>query len=227
MLAMDRVEADGIVESFLKEKSLAAVYEEVLIPALSYAKEDRARGRLGAEKGKFLFENVRELVEELEQEEERPSEDETEHPRVESVKAKAGPESVVVVPARDEADEIAGEMLAQLLRRRGIGARSLSASALSGESLAELAGGVKVVCISSAPPTELRRARYLWKKVRALKQELKLVGGVWGATQNLEEIRVALADFKPDAVVTSLAEAVAVVVSLSATNAAAPVRKAA
>jgi hypothetical protein len=64
----------------------------------------------------------------------------------------------------------------------------------------------------------LRRARYLWKKVRALKPGLKLVGIVWGAKQNLEEIRSTLADFKPDAVVTSFAEAVAAVVSLKETN---------
>jgi hypothetical protein len=78
---------------------------------------------------------------------------------------------------------------------------------------------VLVVCISSVPPTELRRTRYLWKKVRALHPELKLVGAVWGATKELEEIRVTLADFKPDAVVTSFAEAVAAIVSLKGTNA--------
>jgi len=147
MLAMDRDEAAAILETFLKEKPLTAAYEEVLVPALSYAKEDQTRGRLALEKRTFLLDNVRELVEELEQEGE-PYSEEGAGPQ-EALPAEAGPEQVAVVPGRDEIDEIAGLMLVNLLRRRGTATRLLSADALRVESLAELTkAGVKVVCIS-------------------------------------------------------------------------------
>ena len=74
---------------------------------------------------------------------------------------------------------------------------------------------MKVVCISSVPPAEVRRARYLWKKVRTLRPGLKLVGAVWGGTQSLDQIREKFADLKPDSVVNSFPEAVAAIVSLS------------
>jgi hypothetical protein len=65
-------------------------------------------------------------------------------------------------------DEIAEPMLAELLRRRGIATQFLSVAALTAESLRALAKtGGKVVCISSVPPAEVRRARHLSKKVRA------------------------------------------------------------
>jgi len=65
------------------------------------------------------------------------------------------------------------------------------------------------------PPAEVRRARYLWKKVRTLRPGLKLVGAVWGGTQSLDQIREKFADLKPDSVVNSFPEAVAAIVSLS------------
>jgi predicted PurR-regulated permease PerM len=223
MLAMDRTEAEGIMETVLKEKSLEGAYEEILIPALSFAKEDRARGRLPAEKGKFLLENMREVVEELEEGEEQGGEEDGGQGIALPAHGDLGPERVVVLPARDEEDEIAGVMLAQLLRRRGIRTRTLSAAALRAESLSELASaGARVVCISSVPPAELRRARYVWKKIRAIRPELKLVGAVWGATQNLDETRAKLAEFTPDAVARSFEEAVAAVVLLGGIDAAAP-----
>ena len=91
------------------------------------------------------------------------------------------PELAVIVPAKDAADEIVGLMLACLLRSHGVGARALSAMGLTADFLDDVGAiQARVVCISAVPPTRLRRARYLIKKLRARFPETKVVIGVWG-----------------------------------------------
>jgi len=65
MLAMDRHEVDGIVKAFLKDKTLGATYEQLMLHSLTYAKEDLERGRLTQERETFVLENIGQLVEEL------------------------------------------------------------------------------------------------------------------------------------------------------------------
>ena len=54
LLAMDQMEAHAVIELFLKDKSLIELYDEVIIPALSMAEEERHRGTLDEARGNFL-----------------------------------------------------------------------------------------------------------------------------------------------------------------------------
>lgn len=216
MLAMDRHEAESIAEGLVKEKTLSAAYEQLLIHSLTYAKEDLERGRLTLERESFVLENIGQLVEELADDEEDRME---RNPQgVESIPLRESEvEAVVaVMPATNRADEIAGNMLAKLLAHRGIAVRTLSAVAVSDGSAKDLANGaIKIVCISIVPPTGWRRARYLCKKLRAHVPGIKLVIGLWGAEDNLAEARAGLSTGAPDGIVTSFDEAIAMVTSLS------------
>ncbi len=217
MLAMDREEADGIVEHLLKEKPLAAVYEEIMLPALTYAKEDLWRGRLTKEKENFVFDNIIELAEELAEDEKvqdhaAQCKNEPEGPMP---KPDLPGAMVAVMPAKDKADEIAGTMLAQILARRNVGVRALSAATLTSDRLEDLAAtDVDVVCISVVPPTNLRRTRYLCKKVQARFPGMKVVIGFWGGSQHLPFARDSLSECKPDAIVCTFEEAVAAIIAL-------------
>ena len=211
MLAMDREEADEIAENLLKEKPLCAVYEELIVPALAYAKEDLSRGRFTKEKEIFVLDNITSLVEELADESKIGKE--SEEPAAEVTSAQP---LVALLPARDKADEIAGIMLARLLARRTISAVTLPAEALTSDRLDELAGGVvRVVCVSVVPPTNLRRARYLCKKLRHRFPGMKLVIGFWGDSEHLASAQERLSACAPDSVVSSFDEAITAITTLS------------
>src|SRR5208282_5436029 len=74
---------------------------------------------------------------------------------------------ILCLPARDEADEIAGMMLAQLLATGACLVQSVSFTATAGE-LSDLVGRRQpdVVCISATPPVAVMHARHICKQVR-------------------------------------------------------------
>jgi hypothetical protein len=87
--------------------------------------------------------------------------------------------NVVCIPARDEADEIVGIMLAQLLERAGYQAQSISIG-----TTAEMLSQIKevapdIVCISALPPFALLHARDLYKRVCANVPNAKVIVGLW------------------------------------------------
>ena len=125
LLAMDQDEARRVLEEYLKDKSLEEVYDDVLIPALMLAEQDRHRENLDETTAKFICQCTNELIEELCEQcrvepNSRTSHLETETPRTPSNGDDlTRPKSIVCLPARDGADEIVAMMLAQLLERAG------------------------------------------------------------------------------------------------------------
>jgi predicted PurR-regulated permease PerM len=214
LLAMDREEADAIVEELLKEKPLAAVYQELILPALTYAKEDLARGRLTKEKENFVLGNIAELVEELAEEENTRDVTNENDPEKPALKPDVIETFVAVMPARDKPDEIAGIMLERILLQRNIGVRALSAAALTSDKIDDLVGGqVTVVCVSVVPPTNLRRTRYLCKKLRSRFPAMKLVIGFWGTHNNPALVQESLAACKPDGIACTIEDAIAAILT--------------
>ena len=124
---------------------------------------------------------------------------------------------VCCLPARDERDELAGTMLAQLLQQRGFEAVSAPGKLVAGElvSFAEKADA-DVICISVVAPSTIIHARYLCQKVRTEFPKMKLIVGLWGTTtENNAESAKRLGDSGADEVVVSLAEAVEQITKLT------------
>lgn len=219
LLANDRDEAHDIVDEYLEDKSIPALFEEVVLPALQRIEDDRARGRLTRDREFEVFQNLREMVEELCEQylEPHPASDvQDDTDRQHAFHTAAIPELAVIVPAKDAADEIVGLMLACLLRSHGIGARALSAMGLTADFLDDVAAiQARVVCISAVPPTRLRRARYLLKKLRARFPETKVVVGVWGMKRDDSVITEKDPEVSPDTFVVSLSEAVTTLIAMS------------
>jgi hypothetical protein len=65
LLALDEEEARDIVEEYLKQNPIGNLYDSVLIPALSLAEKDRHMNVLDEIRTKFIYQNTRELIEEL------------------------------------------------------------------------------------------------------------------------------------------------------------------
>ena len=65
-----------------------------------------------------------------------------------------------------------------------------------------------LACISVVAPSTVIHARYLCAKLRAQLPNLKIVVGLWGATENIIQAAQRLRDSGASEVVTTLADAV-------------------
>lgn len=65
LLALDQDDARTIATTFLKSHSLMSLYDQVLIPALTLAEQDRHKGALNETRESFLFLSVSEIISEL------------------------------------------------------------------------------------------------------------------------------------------------------------------
>src|SRR6185503_15937218 len=161
-------------------------------------------------KQKVFWQNIRALIDDLTEFADEQHKPDSAEPGPEPVPA-AAPErtSVVCLPARDDADEIAACIVAQTLNRRGIGARAFSANALTAECMEELRQlQLPVVCICTVEPPAWRHSRYLCKRLRTAFPDIKLVAMTWGAQKEIDEIQQRLGLTASDIVVKTIGHAV-------------------
>jgi hypothetical protein len=215
LLAGDLEEAVELVEDHFEQSSLLEVYDTVLIPALASAETHWHRGDLDESRHKFIFQSLKETVQDLG---ERQQEIKLKECNSESNKECADSSLVdrtdpsrlciLCLPARDEADEIAGMMLAQVLDLTGCLVQAVSATALAGE-MVELVEQRKadVVFISAMPPAAATHARYLCKRLRGRFPEANLIVGLWDAKGDLNKAKERIGCGAATHVVRTLAEA--------------------
>jgi predicted PurR-regulated permease PerM len=189
LLATDQNEARQVLEDYLKDKTLEDLYDSVVIPALSLAEQDRHRNELDEATEIFVGQSIKELVEEVndhsnelrEQEAKKASETsegEAPAPPLQDPDANRA-NYIVCVPVRDEADEIAGTMLAHLLKRAGYRAKFIEIGSTT-EMLAKvIQEKPTIVCLSALPPFAVGHARRLYQELRVYSPDLKIVIGLW------------------------------------------------
>lgn len=195
LLARDRDEAQALVEARLREASPEAVYDELLIPALTLAKRDRERDELNDTDEQYILGTTREIVEALDSRSAATIAEE-DAGRLNGQATLDRKARVLCCPARDATDELALEMFRRLLDPSKWEIDVVSTEMLSAEvvALAER-DHPDLVCISSLPSGGLSQARYLCKRVRAKLPDAKILVGRWGLTggleQNIEQLREA------------------------------------
>jgi methanogenic corrinoid protein MtbC1 len=194
----------------LLEHDLESLYDRVILPTLSLAEQDRLQGDLDEQRQRFILSTVRELVDEFGAAAKRASSAVEADRASDEAHTAAQRISLVCLPARDEADEIAGVMLAQLLAAQGIELTLVSVQALAGEILAQIADEApSLVCVSALPPLAATHARYLCKRLRPKFPQLKIVVGLWHTGTGTKKAQERLAEIGIDRFVTTLAEAAA------------------
>ena len=195
LLANDPAEAEEILEAHLEGHALMEVYEDIVIPALSRAKGDCEAERVSREETQAIFKVAKETGEEL-------------AARAASNKvAEAGVPSVLGCAAGDDADEIALDLLRQLLSPAECTFERISAHALSGEIVA-LADEKKpgLLLIAALTPGGLDQTRHLCKRLRARFPGIKILVGRWGDNGQSEGDRATLLAAGADAVGANLSE---------------------
>jgi predicted PurR-regulated permease PerM len=199
LLAMDRDEAAQIVEKYVESEAPEQVYDEIMVPALNFARLDRERDGLSDEQEEFILRETRAIVAHLAS----PNTS-----TVATVKEAVKPcARILGCPARDDLDEIALLMLQQLLDATRYETDVMGAGKLASEVVAE-AGEKQVglVCLAALQPGGLTYIRYLCRRLRAQFSDLKIVVGLWGFQGELEPARKVLLSAGADHVGTSLLE---------------------
>lgn len=204
MLASDQDEGEEIVNDYLNQHEPADLYEQVFIPALSRAKNDRRRNQLTTHDENAVYEGTRTILEELE-----AAQKDSEEGRSDIAAApRPDCEHVLCFPADGKADELALLSLEKMLDPRRYRAEVVSADMLAAEMVALVEQrGTKLVCIGAIAPGGLAHARYLCKRIRARCPQAKILVGRWGDAANLETARATLTGAGADRVASTLADA--------------------
>ncbi len=215
LLAMDDQEARAVAERYLKEHSLAELYDLVLIPALILAEHDRHKGALSPAREEFLFLSMKEMLAELPGYSLKSAPAATEAIVEPVMEPAAEPTAewlaarVICVPANDEADEISASMLAQVLELGGCAALAFPVD----PDLIELVNVLKpaaddVICISSLPPFAFSNAKALSRKLRSRFPATRIVVGIWGFSGDADAALERFQSPRPERLVTSIEQAV-------------------
>ena len=210
LVARDQDGAAEIVEGHLKTQPLGAVYDEVLVPALCYAKQDRRQDSLTEDEAQFIVRATREVVEDLDTrplQTAPPATDAAAVPADEDAAAPLPKALILGCPARDEVDELALLMFWQLLDPAQYEVELTRAPMVTSELVALVARtSPALICIGAVPPGGLAQARYRCKRLRARFPDLKIVVGRWGFKESADETLAQLRADGIDYVGTSLLE---------------------
>jgi predicted PurR-regulated permease PerM len=207
-LAGNPQEARAQAELLLKERSLSSYYDEVVLKALQLASADAQRGHLGPAELERIKTTVTGLVEELDEYEDvdQPKQETVEAPAAVDLPTRAeqdlpkspAPEGespehselppawrtlapILCVAGSGPLDDVASLMMAQLVRKHGLGARTLAHEATLPERMpaAELRGAA-MICISylqlSGTPAYLE---YLVRRLRRRSPGALVLIGLW------------------------------------------------
>ena len=207
MLAGDADEALDQAEVLLRDRSLSDYYDEVALRGLQMAANDSLRGVLSDEQLRHIQESIGAVVMDL-------ADHDDAGPRADLVPGQpAG--TVLCVAGRGPLDEAACLMLAQILAKRGLHARVVSAGSVARAAIDGLdVSGVDMVVVSYLEAAgSMSGLRYLMRRIHQRAPGLHTIVGLWQADTGLvneERLRTAIG---ADHYTASLQEAVAACVA--------------
>jgi predicted PurR-regulated permease PerM len=178
LVGLDLDEASELAEKHAAAHGLIATLDDVLVPALGLVGADRRKGRLEPARERFILESMRRVAEDLEA------------PKGQA--ARTAP--CRIVAAHDEADRIAGLLLARALPAR---VTDIDADDDS-----------RVIVVSAAPPQAASHAGYAARRLRGKFPQARLIVALWAANGDLAKARERLAHFGVDAVVAKVADVI-------------------
>ena len=199
LLATDEDEVCTIATNYRGRHTLGETFDNLLIPALRLADEDFHSGALPEPSRNRIYEIVRDLIPDLDDE----------MPDVAGTVTTETAPVAVCVPASDFADEVIGMMLGKLLAQTG-NALAIAPSKFLASEMIEWVAEVEtqLICVSVLPPGSTRHAIYVSKRLRERLPEARLLVGMWGEpasdTHRLDRFK----QVKVDGLVTTLQEMV-------------------
>jgi hypothetical protein len=185
LVSLDQDGATAVFEAALEERPRAEVFDQILVPALSRAGRDAARGELEDSDMAFIRRIIAEILDDL---------DATEHTGLrisarpverEPAQANGAPASppfeVAAVAATGTSDALTLRMLGQILAPSNCALVNVEGAG-SPIQLADRLAAVSptLVVLSHLPPEALAQARYQVRRLRARFAGLPILVGRWG-----------------------------------------------
>jgi len=175
ILADNPDEALAQAEALLADRPLADYYDEVVLQGLKLAVEDQARGTIDRPRAVQMTRSMLAVIEDLDDHVDVPADDAP--ARI----ADADAPRTACVAGRGPFDDAVATMLSQLLRQRGVSARTIRHRQVSREAIASLdLSDVAVITVSylelTGSPAELR---YLLRRLRQRAPQARIVVGLW------------------------------------------------
>jgi len=164
LLALDEIESEQIVIKYLKEKPDDNVWDMLFFPVLLQIDADIHSGTLEEDLGK----DIHELFEELIAGCGTPSD------------KLPQPSSILLLPARNEMDELSALMLQRSLLLKGVEITLISSDSFSKQMVSEaIRQNPTVICICTASPSSSLHATWLIKKIHAELPGTSLIAACW------------------------------------------------
>ena len=226
MLAGDASEIVDHAETYLRDRSLLDYCDEVAMPTLLLAQADVRRGVLEEARQTHIRDTMRALVEDFADDGLFPTEDDAidaadaddpEKPSAEA--ALPGPNvdaawrvegAVLCVAGRTPLDEAAALMLADLLRRQGIGSRVMPPESLHADHIVEHGKETRLVILSILDADlRLSQARFAVRRLRRRVPGAPIVSAFWMAEPDEARTTGLCSDVRCDICVASLPQALA------------------
>ena len=236
MLAGDPEEASEQAEKFIKEHPLVDYYDEVVIEGLRLAQTDIDRGTLDPERLAEIHDASEVVIDALADADPVPKKTKRAQAADDAAKAEAAdddgneneeddallplaPEAIcddwrhdnaiLCVASRTPLDETAAVALAQLLKKRGLGAKVITVPENKrGALIAEQLEGVRLICISALDARERSaHARFLVRRLKRSAPDALILGGFWKLDPEAKTDASIIESISVDATATTLREA--------------------
>src|SRR5215216_5991786 len=212
VLSFSMDSAEDFAVKHAETESLAALYDEVVVPAVAAVEVDVHNGSLTAEQRTSALQRIHEVIDDFRGWQPSSAGAGEERPDEISGVAPAIGTRVVCLPAKAYRDELAGEMLAQLLQKQGFDAENTPAR-LNHQELIDHTVEIRpqCICVSVMPPTGLGPARHLAAALQERLGSVTTLIGVWGSKINADKLKQRLQLPRTSEAATSLADAVLLV----------------
>jgi hypothetical protein len=188
-LARNPTDAWDVIEEQLEASSREEVFDNVILPPLSYAERDRESGELTAEQERGVAQLTLELLHDLDELDDRDSD----RPAGTAGDASAPRLRILGYPVAALSDEVALHLLARLLRDLPVSLEIQSVQMLISEMVTLVsAERYPVVCLADLPPSEAAKTRYIIKRLRQAAPHVTVLVGRWGPPSISDEPSEAL-----------------------------------
>jgi hypothetical protein len=185
LVSLDQDGAAAVVDTALKDRPRAVVFDQIVVPALSRAGRDAARGGLEESDVVFIQRVIGKILDDLDGTEETniktPARSGETEPGQANGKPASPPFEVAAVAAPGSSDALALRMLGQILAPSNCTLVNVDGAG-SPMQLAERVAAVSpaMVVLSHLPPEALAQARYQVRRLRTRFTGLPILVARWG-----------------------------------------------
>lgn len=171
-------EAVDVAERYVADKSGNDFYQDIVIPVLRLAEDDRQRATSEIGYRRVIADSLTAVLRAMSED----IQEQTNSPGTDPGETRPAQASVLSIGGRTELDQAAAEMLARVLADRGIQARVLSPVSISQDAIGQMdLTDIDVVCISYLDPQPYVLSKFVSRRLKRRHPGIRIVICPWNA----------------------------------------------